>query len=400
MGIAYLKGTRVIACTWGWAGSWAGSILADMGAEVIKVESRRKLDNNRWHFKLGATGGVNSGEFNFTNRGTKSITLNMRKPGALKVFKDLVKISDVIITNYTPRVMPSWGLDYDVLKAVKPDIILVSLPGFGSSGPNKDYVAYGPTIQAASGMTFSHGHVGEDPILAGANPADPAGGMWGVLGVVAALNYRDRTGLGQNVDVAQSEGITAYLPELIMEYTMNRTIRPRMGNRDEIMAPHSIYPCKGKDKWVAIAVGTDEEWNALCKVIGKPGLMKDERFADQFSRWQNQDDLDKIISGWTKDFTHYEIMNTLQTAGVAAGASLNVEELINDPHVKERGVYIEQNHPEAGKSIVFRSPWTSALTATNPPAPCLGQHNEYVFKTLLGMSDSEITNLTEEEVIF
>jgi crotonobetainyl-CoA:carnitine CoA-transferase CaiB-like acyl-CoA transferase len=370
-----------------------------MGAEVIKVESKRKLDNNRWHFKAGETG-FNSGEFNFTNRGTKSITLNMRKPGGVKVFKELVKVSDVIITNYTPRVMPSWGLDYTVLKAIKPDIILVSLPGFGSSGPNKDYVAYGPTIQAASGMTFSHGHVGEDPILAGANPADPAGGMWGALGVVAALNYRARTGLGQNVDVAQSEGITSYLPELIMEYSMNKRIRPRMGNRDEIMAPHSIYPCKGKDKWVAIAVGTDEEWNSLCKVMGNPDLNKDARFADQYSRWQNQDKLDKLISDWTKDFTHYEVMNMLQKAGVAAGASLNVEELINDPHVQERGVYIEQNHPVAGKSIVFRSPWTSALTATNPPAPCLGQHNDYVFKTLLGMSDKKIAKLTEEEAIY
>jgi crotonobetainyl-CoA:carnitine CoA-transferase CaiB-like acyl-CoA transferase len=185
-----------------------------------------------------------------------------------------------------------------------------------------------------------------------------------------------------------------------MEYSMNKRIRPRMGNRDEIMAPHSIYPCKGKDKWVAIAVGTDEEWNSLCKVMGNPDLNKDAKFADQYSRWQNQDKLDKLISDWTKDFTHYEVMNMLQKAGVAAGASLNVEELINDPHVQERGVYIEQNHPVAGKSIVFRSPWTSALTATNPPAPCLGQHNDYVFKTLLGMSDKKIAKLTEEEAIY
>ena len=399
MGIAYLKGTRVIACTWGWAGSWAGSILADMGAEVIKIESKQKLDNNRGHFKHGETG-VNSGEFNFTNRGTKGITLNMRQSGGVKVFKELVKISDVIITNYTPRVMPSWGIDYNTLKAIKPDIILVSLPGFGSTGPDKNYVAYGPTIQAASGLTFSHGHVGEEPIMAGVNPADPAGGMYGVLGVVAALNYRARTGLGQHVDVAQSEGLTTYLPELIMEYTMNGRIRPRMGNRDEIMAPHSMYPCKGIDRWVAIAVGTDEEWDALCKVIGNPDLSKDERFADQFNRYQNQEELDKIIGGWTKDFTHYEVMNRLQKAGVAAGASLNVAELINDPHVKERGVYIEQHHPEAGKTIVFRSPWTSALTATNPPAPCLGQHNDYVFKKLLGMSDNEIKKLIGEKVIY
>ncbi len=399
MGIAYLKDIRVIACTWGWAGSWAGSILADLGAEVIKIESNQKLDNNRAHFKKGQPG-VNSGEFNFSNRGTKSCTLNMKQPGGVKIFKQLVKISDVIITNYTPRVMPGWGLDYSVLKATKPDIILVSLPGFGSTGPDKNYVAYGPTIQAASGLTFSHGHPDEEPILTGANPADPAGGMWGVMGVVAALNYRSKTGLGQYVDIAQSEGITTYIPEIIMEYTMNGRIRPRMGNRDEIMAPHSCYPCKGKDKWVAIAVGTDEEWDALCKVIGDPDLSKDERFSDQFRRWQNQDDLDHVIANWTNGFTNYEVMHKLQKVGVAAGPSLNVEELINDPHVKERGVFMMKNHPEAGKTIAFRSPWTSALTATNPPAPCLGQHNDYVFKTLLGMSNEEVTKLTEEKVIY
>jgi crotonobetainyl-CoA:carnitine CoA-transferase CaiB-like acyl-CoA transferase len=399
MGIAYLKGIRVIACTWGWAGSWAGSVLADLGAEVIKMESNQKLDNNRGHFKRGETG-VNSGEFNFTNRGTKSCTLNMRKPESVEIFKKLVKISDVVITNYTPRVMPSWGLDYSVLKAVNPGIILVSLPGFGSTGPDHNYVAYGPTIQAASGLTYSHGHPGEEPILAGVNPADPAGGMYGVLSVLAALNYRAKTGIGQHVDVAQSEGITTFIPEVILEYTMNNRIRPRMGNRDEIMAPHSVYPCKGKDKWVAIAVGTDAEWDALCKVMGDADLAKDARFSDRFKRWQNQDELNKLIAGWTKKYTPYEVMHKLQKAGVAAGASFNVEELINDPHIKERGVYIEQNHPEAGKSIVFRSPWTSALTATNPPAPLLGQHNDYVFKTLLGMSDAEITKLTEKKVIY
>jgi benzylsuccinate CoA-transferase BbsF subunit len=399
MGIAYLKDIRVIACTWGWAGSWAGSILADLGAEVIKVESKQKLDNNRANYKQGDPG-VNSGEFNISNRGTKGITLNMRTPGGVKIFKELVKISDVIITNYTPRVMPSWGLDYSVLKAAKPDIILVSLPGFGSTGPDKDYVAYGPTLQAASGLTFSQGNLGEEPALAGINPADPAGGMYGVLAVVAALNYRSRTGLGQHVDIAQSEGITTYIPEVIMEYTMNGRIRPRMGNRDAIMAPHSCYPCKGKGQWVAIAVGNDMEWDALCKIIGNPDLLKDGRFSDQYSRWENQDELDKIIAKWTKDFTPYQVMHKLQREGVAAGVSLTVADLINDPHIKERGVYLEQNHPEAGKTTVFRSAWTSAMTATNPPAPCLGQHNDYVFKTLLGMDDSKINKLIGEKVIY
>ena len=181
---------------------------------------------------------------------------------------------------------------------------------------------------------------------------------------------------------------------------MNGRIRPRMGNQDEIMAPHGCYPCKGYDKWVAVAVSNDEEWNGMCRVMGNPEWSKSENFSDQLSRWQNQDELNKLVAEWTMDFTAYDVMHKLQKAGVAAGVSLNVEELINDPHCKKRGIFIEQNHPVAGKTIVYRSPWTSALTATNPPAPCLGEHNRYVFKTLLGLDDNKIIKLIDEKVIY
>ena len=401
MGTSFLKGIRVIALTWVWAGPWMGAVLADMGAEVIKIETNQRPDSQRvikiWK---GAKQGLNHGQFNITNRGVKSCTLNLKQPEGGEIFKKLVKVSDVVITNFAPRVMPSWGLDYTALKEVKPDIILVSLPGFGSTGPDKDFVSYATTIEAAGGLSASFGYSGEGPVLSAIYPGDPIGSMYGVVGVLAALNYRDKTGKGQHVDIAQSEGVTTLIPESIMEYTTNGGIRPRMGNRDEIMAPHGCYPCKGEDKWVAIAVGTDEEWNALCRVMVNPDWSKDERFSDQFNRWQNQDELNKLIAGWTKDFTHHEVMYKLQKAGVAAGASLNIEEVVNDPHVKERGVFIEQNHPEAGKTIVYRSPWTSALTASNPPAPCLGEHNEYVFKNLLGMSDKDIGQLVDKKVIY
>jgi crotonobetainyl-CoA:carnitine CoA-transferase CaiB-like acyl-CoA transferase len=185
-----------------------------------------------------------------------------------------------------------------------------------------------------------------------------------------------------------------------MEEVMNGRTVPRMGNRDEIMAPHGCYPCKGHDKWVAIAVGTDEKWKALCGVMGNPDWAKDEKFSDQYARWQNQDELNKLIAGWTKDFTHYEVMQKLQKAGVAAGPSFNIEELVNDPPVKNRGIFIEQNHRVAGKTIVYRSPWKSALTAKNPPAPCLGENNDYVFKELLGINDKEIADLIETKVIY
>ena len=269
--------------------------------------------------------------FNVTNRGVKSCTLNLKQPEGVELFKKLVKISDVVITNLSPRVMPGWGLDYDALKAVKSDIILITLPAFGSTGPDKDFVSYASTIESAGGLSVSFGYQGEGPVLSGTYPGDPIGGMYGALGTLAALNYHHKTGMGQHIDIAQSEGVTTLIPEVISEYVMNGRIRPRMGNRDDIMAPHGCYPCKGDDKWVAIAVSNDEEWRALCRVMANPYWCKDERFSDQYSRWQNQDELNELIGGWTKEYTHYEVMHKLQKVGIAAGASLNIEEAINDP---------------------------------------------------------------------
>ncbi len=398
---ASLKGIRVIALTWVWAGPWMGAVLADMGAEVIKIESNQRLDSQRvvkiWKDDRE---GFNHGQFNFTNRGVKSCTLNLKEPKGVEILKKLIKISDIVITNFAPRVMPGWGLDYATLKEVKPDIIFVTLPAFGSTGPDKDYVSYASTIESAGGLSASFGYPGEGPTLSGIYPGDPIGSMYGVVSIMAALNYRDKTGKGQHVDVAQSEGVTTLIPEVIMEYVMNGRIRPRMGNRDEIMAPHGCYPCKGEDKWVAIAVGNNEEWDAMCRVMGNPEWCKDEKFSDQFSRWQNQDELNKLIAGWTKNFTHYELTHKLQKAGVAAGGSLSIEEVVNDPHIRKRGVYIEQNHPEGGKTLVYRSPWKSALTAANPRAPLLGEHNDYVLKELLGMADKEIDEMISKKVIF
>ena len=407
MGTPFLKNIRVIALTWVWAGPWMGAVLADMGAEVIKIETNTRLDHQRITRILEDPGKgsdakpeINRGLFNITNRGVKGCTLNLKEPEGIEIFKKLVKISDIVITNLSPRVMPGWGLDYAALKEIKPDIILVSLPAFGSTGPDKDYVSYASTIEAAGGLSASFGYPGEEPVLSGTYPGDPIGSMYGVFSVLAALNYRNMTGRGQHVDVAQSEGVAALIPEVTMEYVMNGRIRPRMGNRDEIMAPHGCYPCKGEDKWVAIAIATDVEWKALCKVMGNPEWTKDEKFSDKYSRWQNQDELNKLIAGWTSDFTNYEVMHKLQKTGVAAGASLNIEEAINDPHVRARGVFYEQNHPAAGKTIVYRSPWTSALTATHSPAPRLGEHNNYVFNKLLGISEEEIGKLVDKKVIY
>jgi benzylsuccinate CoA-transferase BbsF subunit len=401
MATAPLKGIRITALTWVWAGPWAGAVLADMGAEVIKVETLQRLDAQRVvKLTKDSVEDLNMGQFNFTNRGVKSCTINMKEPKGIELFKELVKVSDAVFTNYAPRVLPGWGLGYEELKKIKPDIILVTLPAFGSEGPDKDYVSYASTIESVAGLSVSFGYPGEGPILSGTYPGDPIGGVYGVVGLLAALYYRNTTGKGQHVDVAQSEGVSSLIPEVAMEYVMNGRIRPRMGNRDDIMAPHGCYPCLGEDKWVAIAVSNDEEWSDMCKVMDNPDWCKDAKFADQYSRWQNQDELNKLVAGWTKDFTNEDLMLRLQKAGVAAGQSLDIGELVHDPHVNKRGVIIKQHHKVAGDIFVYRAPWTSALTAKNGPAPCLGEHNEYVFKKLLGKSKSEIAQLTAEKVIY
>ena len=401
MEIAPLKGIRVVALTWVWAGPWMGAVLADMGAEVIKVETRQRLDAQRVvKLTKDSVEDINMGQFNFTNRGVKSCTINLKEPQGIEMFKNLVKVCDAVITNFAPRVLPGWGLDYEELKKIKPDLIMVTLPAFGSIGPDKDYVSYASTIEAVGGLNVSFGYPGEGPVLSGTYPADPVGSIYGLVGFLAALNYRRETGKGQLVDVAQSEGVTSLIPEVIMEQVMNGRTRPRMGNRHEYMAPHGCYPCQGEDKWIAIAVSNDEEWHAMCKVMGNPEWCKDEKFIDQYSRWQNQDELNKLVAGWTKGCINNEIMQKLQKAGVAAGSSLDIGELVHDPHVIKRGAIIQQNHPVAGEINVYRAPWKSALTAKNPPAPCLGEHNDYVFKTLLKMSDSEIAKLMEQKVIY
>ena len=198
MGISPLKGIRVIALTWVWAGPWMGAVLADMGAEVIKIETNQRLDTQRFiKVTKETTEDINIGQFNFTNRGVKSCTINLKQPEGIEMFKKLVKISDAVITNFAPRVLPGWGLDYNVLKAIKPDIIMVTLPAFGSIGPDKDYVSYASTIEAVGGLNVSFGYPGENPVLSGTYPADPIGSMYGVVGFLAALNYRNQTGKGQ-----------------------------------------------------------------------------------------------------------------------------------------------------------------------------------------------------------
>ncbi len=412
------RGVRVLDLSRVWSGPLAVRMLADLGAEVIKIEGPNArgdkatfdLMKRMWQEgrRLKALPNGEPGEqpwnrdqqFNDFNRNKLGITLDLRKPMAQDIFKRLVKISDVIVENYTPRVMKNFGLDYPVLKEVNPGIIMISMPGYGTYGPYGDYPAYGATLEAHAGFLSIMGYPDLGPSVTQSYP-DPVAAINAANAVALALFHRRRTGQGQYIDLAQIEASTCLLGDIIMDYSMNKRNPHLMGNRHRFMAPHGCYRCRGDDNWVVIAVATEEEWQAFCKAMGSPLWTKEARFSDQLRRWQNQDELDKHIGQWTIQHDHYEVMQLLQTAGVAAGAVWNGKELVNDPQLKARDYFVEVTHPQAGTHLYSGfAPRLSKTPATfRKPAPCWGEHNTYVLGELLGISQNEIDQLETEGVI-
>ena len=398
-----LQGIRVADFSWVWAGPYGIMLLAYMGAEVIKIESSKRIDSSRMgSITTGqaATGWESSSYFNNVNLNKFGVTLDLSQPKAVELAKQIVRISDVVAQNMRPGAMDRLGLGYKDLVKIKPDIIMLSSSAYGATGPYREYTGYAPHFSAFSGLAYMTGYPdGEPDLITGST--DIRSATTSAFAVLAALNYRQRTGQGQHIDLSSPETLSVLIGDALMDYTMNQRQPSRNGNRDDSMAPHNCYRCKDEDKWVSIAVATDEEWEALCRAMGNPEWTKDERFSDSYSRWQNQEDLDKLIEQWTINYTHYEVMERLQASGVAAMPSFSAEELFADPHLEEREVATEVNHPVMGKQVVLNPPWKFSETPASieRAAPLMGQHNDYVFGELLGMSKQEINQLTEEGVI-
>lgn len=390
---AALEGVRVVDFTWVLAGPYCSRVLADFGAEVIKVQSavigKETLD---------------SSYFVTYNRNKLGVTINMANPKGVEVCKRLIRVSDVIVENFSARVLRQWGLDWESIESFKPDTILVSMAGFGHTGPMKDYVSFGPTLHALAGITKLTTFPGHGPIGYGYSYADHVGGMSGALGVMQALNYRYRTGKGQFVDVAQLEGLTSLLSTALLECTFNGRPPKPMGNKLQhpAVAPHDVYRCKGDDRWVAIAVFDEEEWCAFCQAIGNPAWTREERFSTHLTRVENAVALDRLIEEWTLQHTAEEVMHLLQGAGVAAGVVQNGQDLGEfDAQLKERGFYVKARHTELGEVRLDGSPIRFSRTPfqAKRAAPIMGEDNDYVFRELMGMSDEEIETLTEEGVL-
>jgi crotonobetainyl-CoA:carnitine CoA-transferase CaiB-like acyl-CoA transferase len=297
--------------------------------------------------------------------------------------------------------MGNLGIDYEFLSKTKPDIIMVRMPGFGLSGPYRDYRALGQHLTDVAGFDWLMGYTDVDPFLAA--PAttfcDAVGGISAVLGAMMALHHRTRTGKGQVVEVAQLECLLPQLGEAFMDYTMNRRIQKSIGNRDfHGAAPSGNYRCKGNDRWISITVRTDEEWEALCRAMGDPEWTKMEEFATTLDRYQNQDKLDKLLTIWTSEKDCYSLMYLLQNKGIAAAPVTEAIDCLNDPHFREMGVLEEVTHPESGTYLYPGAVWTQRGTPNKirRHAPRLGEDNEYVYKHLLEVSDDEYAKLEQE----
>ena len=399
-----LEGVRLTEFTSAWAGPYATCLLGFLGAEIIKVESRMRLDHSRnLSFSTGKrfSGPDESEVFDNLNLNKKSITLNLKAPRAIELAKKVAGVSDVVMENMRPGVMPRLGLGYEAQREIKRDLIYLSSSACGQEGSEREYVGYAPTFAALGGVSYITGYEDWPPSnFMGA--IDLRSATTAAASILAALVQKQRTGRGQYIDMASQESIAVLIGDVILDYVINQTVQTRKGNKGYRIAPHNCYRCLGEDKWISIAVATDQEWEGLCRTMDRPDLIIDKRFAASEDRFKNQEELDPIISEWTKDKESYELMTHLQTAGVAAMPTLSSEGLFKDPHVRDRGVFLQVEHPAIGKDWVISPPWRFSETPAqiNRHAPLLGEHNEYVFGELLGMSTVEIKRLEKEEVIY
>lgn len=379
-----LTGVRVLDFSRVLAGPYATRILGDFGAEVIKVQSKKTAtgaeDNNGPYFKAW-------------NRNKRSVTLDMSHPEAREIALKLVSISDVVVENFSPRVMSNWGLNYEKLIEVRGNLVMLSMSGMGQTGPWKNGIAFGPTVQSLGGLTYLTSYSEDSPVGLGYAYADGIAGLYGAVAILAALERRDRTGSGQYIDLSEYEAVCTTIGPALLDSSVNpNQILPK-GNRASHIpsSPYSCYKCLGKDRWCVIAVFDEIEWHALCRVSGHPEWATDKRFSTLEMRKEHAEELDILVRGWTSKTEAEEVMDLLQSAGVPAGVVQSAEDLAKDPHLRSNAFFVDLDDPTFGKTVIDRSPIRMSGISTRDwnPAPLLGSDNQYVYQELLGFGDAE-----------
>jgi benzylsuccinate CoA-transferase BbsF subunit len=397
MGNKAFDGVKVADFSWMITGPLIAKYLGEHGAEVIRVESSIYVDGMRTGgpMKDGIPGINRSSYFANYNNNKYGVTLNLKHPKGKAIAKRIVTWADIVIDSFTPGSMERLGLGYDELKSIKPDVIMLRTCMQGQSGPHAMHPGTGSQLTALAGFVQLSGWPDRDP----ANPwyayTDYIGPRFGLCALIAALDYRRRTGKGQMIDVSQYEAGVHFISPLLLDFVVNGRIANRMGNRCPSAAPHGVYRCSGEGRWCAIAIFTDDDWKAFCQAIGNPPWTRDSKFATLLDRKKNENELDYLVSKWTIDLEAEEVMVRLQSAGVAAGVVHDGKDVAEDPQLKHRHYRWELNHSEIGKHLYHGSGFKLSKTPAelNMPAPCLGEHNEYVYTKILGIPDEEFAEL-------
>ena len=408
-----LRNYRVLDLSRIWAGPYCTKLMADLGAEIIKMESLSVYDSHRG--PVSPARGIASypdsepgeepwnrnGWFNCLHMSKYGITLELTSDEGRRAFERLVSISDVLIENFRQGSLERLGYDYAALRQHRPDLIYVSMPAFGNSGPWKGYLGYGIGQEQLSGMAHLTGYPGDGPMKSGINHGDPITGSHAAGVLLAALRRRRRTGKGMYIDVSQQESAVAFMGPELLAYQMTGLEPERIGNRSRWYAPCNTYPCAGEDRWITIAATTESEWTALLTALGAQGLADDLRFGTPEARLANQDDLDAIIADWTSDQDAFALAERLQAAGVPAAPVMRGPDLLADRHYTERGTFVTVDHPQVGPKQYPGLPWKMSRTPGEVrwPSPTLGQHNREIFGGLLGLTGDEISGLETGGVI-
>ncbi len=408
-----LEGIRVLDSTYVFALPYTGGLLADMGAEVIKVEGPGRPDVTRTGGYAGTFPDGEPGEdwwnrpstYNLIHRGKHSLTLDMTDERGRELFRQLVSVSDVVMENFTPRVMRGWGLDYPNLRKIKPDLVMVSNTGYGhGDGPYSGYPAQATTQEATHGHCWITGYPGGPPAKAGASFVDFLSTWTALFAIGAALRYRNKTGQGQWVDMGMYQAGVLFTSEYIMDAIANGREGGRIGNRHPTRAPQGCYRALGEDQWVTLSVGDDEQWRALCGLMGQEDLARDERFADVLLRQRNHDYLDGIISTWTSKLDKYELMHLMQRQGIPSGPVLTGKDVHFDPHYQSRGFLERVTYPperDIGTRPFLGRPYkfSKSPLKIQGPSPTFGQHNQPLLQDLLGVDDGAYRDLVQDAVI-
>ena len=416
-----LDGIRVVESGNAWTAPFITQTLGDLGAEVIKVETiqrwspmwrgdpniKRETIRASIPFSFGGYVDREPGRrpwnrlaiFNSHMRNKLGMTVDLAKPKGKEIFKKLIKVSDVFVENNSVGVMERLGFDYEKLINVKPDLIMVRTQGLGTTGPRRHWRTHGHQVDSLVGGIMLRGYFDVHYMMnASIYLGDYICPMHCTFAVIAALHYRQKTGKGQLIDAAATESSLPTVAEAFMDYVMNGRQQTTRENRDPKAAPQGCYRCRGEDRWVNISIFSDEEWQAFCRAIGSPSWTEDEKFANSHGRWQHHDELDLLIEEWTVKHDHYAVMHILQKAGIAAGPVLDPRDVYNDPHFKDRGFFEEQYQEDCGTHLYPGMIWKTTKTPLSIRRPIvrLGEHNEHVYKKILGVSDEEYEELEKE----